>query len=87
MPRIGFEPGSPRSKSKHPTIGLTMLYIKIDAIFSFINDLSTKFGNSNTFQKTPIKPFLIILKAKVDFYKVKAIQKTFFEGRPLVITP
>ena len=35
----------------------------------------------------PIKPFLNILKTKVDFYTEKPIQKTFFEGRPLVITP
>ena len=80
MTRPGIEPGTLRSKSKRATIELKMLYV-MQCNFLPYKVLVNKIS------KSAYKVLFFIPKAKVDFYKVKAMQKTFFEGRPLVITP
>ena len=86
MRQPGIEPGVPRSKSKRATTGLTILYVR-KCHFSYYKTIVNRILKFELFSNVSIKPFLSILMTKVDFYKEKAIPKTFFEGRPLVITP
>ena len=86
MTQPGFEPQAPRSKIRHHTTGLTRLLekwvsklIKVQKtyIFQYLQNLNFLY----------FLRFLIVLNVTETFSTLKAIQKIFFEGIPLVITP
>ena len=86
MPRAGIEPGSPRSKSKHPTIGLTTLYTERSSFLYYKLFLSNIWPNTYTlylYTELILRSFNSIK----PLYRLNLWQKSFFEGSPLVITP